>query len=58
MQSLAEYYENAVRGFLTHEKISDISITDSRQWEILDSYNPEWNLNYDQRVIQHGRYKL
>ena len=47
MQSLAECYENAVQGLLSQEKISDISITDSRQWEILDSYNPEWDLNYD-----------
>ena len=47
MQELAECYENAVRGLLTKDKISDISITNSRQWEILDSYNPEWDLNYD-----------
>ena len=47
MQSLTECYENAVQGLLTQDKISDISITDSRQWEILDSYNPEWDLNYD-----------
>ena len=47
MQSLTECYENVVRGLLTCDKISDISITDSRQWEILDSYNPEWDLNYD-----------
>ena len=47
MQSLAECYENAVCGLLTQEKISDISITDSRQWEILDSYNTDWDLNYD-----------
>lgn len=47
MQGLAECYENAVKGLMTHDKISDISITDSNQWEILDSYNPEWDLNYD-----------
>lgn len=47
MQSLAECYENAVSGLLAKDKISDISITDSRQCEILDSYNPEWDLNYD-----------
>jgi len=47
MQSLAECYENAVKGLMTHDKISDISITDSTQWAILDSYNLEWDLNYD-----------
>ena len=47
MQSLVQCYENAVLGLLTQEKISDISITNARQWKILDSYNPEWDLNYD-----------
>ena len=47
MQSLAECYENAVCGLLTQEKISDISITNQTQWEIHDSFNQEWDLNYD-----------
>jgi gramicidin S synthase 2 len=33
MQKLTECYENVVRELITSDKISDISLTDSRQWD-------------------------
>ena len=41
MQGMTECYENVVREILVKEKISDISITNQSQREILDSYNQE-----------------
>lgn len=47
MQGMTECYENVVREILTRDKISDISLTSQPQWDVLDTYNPEWDLNYD-----------
>ena len=47
MRSLAQSVENAVRGLLACERLSEISLTDEKQWAVLDGYNKPWDLNYD-----------
>lgn len=48
MKGLAESVENVVRGLLTCETLSQISLTGAPQWKILDSYNAAWDLAYEQ----------
>ncbi|MBR5376704.1 MAG: amino acid adenylation domain-containing protein, partial [Lachnospiraceae bacterium] len=45
--SIAQSMENVVRGLMSQESISGISLTDEKQWEVLDGYNSPWDLEYD-----------
>lgn len=47
MYSLAQCIENAVQGLMTSETLSDISLTNETQWQVLNSYNKPWDLDYD-----------
>ena len=47
MRDLAACLENAVRGMMEQESVSDISITDAAQWQTLDSFNKSWDLDYN-----------
>ena len=47
MRDLAACLENAVRGMMEQESVSDISITDAAQWQTLDSFNKPWDLDYN-----------
>ncbi len=47
MRGLAESVENAVRGLMTRETLSDISITGEETWKKLDAFNAPWDLDYD-----------
>lgn len=49
MLGLAESIENAVRGLLTCETLSGISLTAEAQWSVLDGYNRPWDLDYDKK---------
>ena len=47
MQNLLECYANVVNGLLASETVSEISLTNKNQWQILDTYNRAWDLNFD-----------
>ena len=47
MSHYAKSIENVVKCFLVKDKLSDISLTDKEDDNLLDTYNPEWDLNYD-----------
>lgn len=47
MNNLAVSIENVVQGLMTEEKLKDISLTNSLQWKILDTYNRPFDLNFD-----------
>lgn len=47
MTGLGESIENAVRGLQRYEILGEISLTDEKQWKILDGYNGPWDLDFD-----------
>ena len=47
MTGLGESIENAVRGLLRCEVLGDISLTNEKQWAVLDSFNGPWDLDFD-----------
>ena len=47
MRGLAESIDHVVRGLLTEEKLSGISLTGEKQWKVLDSFNKPWDLEYN-----------
>ncbi|MBO4915626.1 MAG: amino acid adenylation domain-containing protein, partial [Oscillospiraceae bacterium] len=47
MQGLAESIENAVRGLMSGETLSAVSLTGETQWKTLDGFNAPWDLDYD-----------
>ncbi len=47
MRLLAESVENVLHGLMTCQTLSQISLTSEKQWEILDSFNPAIDMNYN-----------
>ncbi|MBR6014003.1 MAG: amino acid adenylation domain-containing protein [Selenomonadaceae bacterium] len=47
MKLLAVCYKNVLEDLITKDTISEISLTDKNEWQILDSYNRTWDLNFD-----------
>ncbi|SFD03730.1 non-ribosomal peptide synthetase [Butyrivibrio sp. YAB3001] len=57
MSSLADSMENVVRGLLSCSILSEISLTGPKQWEVLDSYNLPWDLDYDKKDTVVSAFK-
>ncbi|MBO5549094.1 MAG: amino acid adenylation domain-containing protein [Prevotella sp.] len=57
MTGLAESIRNAARGLLVSDNVSDISLTDEKQWKVLDSFNKPWDLDYDMSDSVATRFK-
>ena len=47
MSGLADSIQNAANGLISCDSVSEISLTNEKQWEVLDSYNKPWDLDYD-----------
>jgi len=47
MKGFAKAIDNAVCGLIERDRLSDISITDESQWKVLDSFNKDWDLDFD-----------
>ncbi len=47
MLAFAKSINNAVRGLMEKKTLSEISLTNEEQWQVLDSYNRPFDLNYD-----------
>jgi amino acid adenylation domain-containing protein len=57
MTGLAEAIKNAAHGLITYDSVSEISLTDERQWKVLDSFNKPWDLDYDMTDSVATRFK-
>ena len=57
MDDLARCLENATQGLIACENVSQISLTDETQWQLLDSYNKPWDLDYDMTDSVATRFK-
>ena len=57
MTGLAESIKNAAHGLIACDNVSEISLTDETQWEVLDSFNKPWDLNYDMSDSVATRFK-
>lgn len=57
MTDLAKCIENVVYGLINYDSVSEISLTRDEQWNILDSYNEPWDLNYDMSDSVVSRFK-
>lgn len=47
MSDLATCVENVVKGLLVKDTLSEISLIDKNQWQMLDTFNRAWDLNFD-----------
>ena len=47
MEGFAGSIENAVKGLIEKDSLDEISLTDEASWKLLDSFNKEWDLDYD-----------
>ena len=57
MTGLAESIKNAAHGLITLDNVSEISLTDEKQWAVLDSFNKPWDLDYDMTDSVATRFK-
>ena len=57
MQGLVESIDNVVRGLMTSENVSAISLTSEKQWKVLDIFNKPWDLDYDRSDSVLTRFK-
>ena len=57
MTGLAESIRNAAHGLTVCDNVSEISLTDEKQWKVLDSFNKPWDLDYDMSDSVATRFK-
>ena len=57
MTGLAEGIKNAAHGLIVCDSVSEISLTDEKQWKVLDSFNKPWDLDYDMNDSVATRFK-
>jgi non-ribosomal peptide synthetase component F len=57
MNGLAYAVKNAADGLISCDNVSQISLTDEEQWQVLDSYNQPWDLDYDMTDSVLTRFK-
>ena len=57
MTGLAEGIRNAAHGLTVCNSVSEISLTDEKQWKVLDSFNKPWDLDYDMTDSVATRFK-
>ncbi len=57
MLNLAKAVNNAVKGLISCEDVSEFGLTDDEQQKILDSYNMPWDLDYDMSDSVLTRFK-
>ena len=57
MMGLAEGIRNAAHGLTVYNSVSEISLTDKKQWKVLDSFNKPWDLDYDMTDSVATRFK-
>ena len=49
MRGFAKSIDNAVKGLISKESLSEISLTDEEQWKVLDGFNKAWDLEYNDK---------
>lgn len=57
MRGLADSIQNAAQGLMECDSVSEISLTNEKQWQVLDSYNKPWDLDYDMTDSVATRFK-
>ena len=57
MTGLAESIKNVAHGLTVYDSVSEISLTDEKQWKVLDSFNKPWDLDYDMSDSVATRFK-
>ncbi|MBO4661024.1 MAG: amino acid adenylation domain-containing protein [Prevotella sp.] len=57
MTGLAEGIRNVAHGLTVYDSVSEISLTDEKQWKVLDSFNKPWDLDYDMTDSVATRFK-
>ena len=57
MADLARCIENVAQGLISCDNVSQISLTDETQWQMLDSFNKPWDLDFDMTDSVATRFK-
>ncbi|MBP5498855.1 MAG: amino acid adenylation domain-containing protein, partial [Muribaculaceae bacterium] len=57
MAGLARCINNVAQGLISFDNVSQISLTDETQWQVLDSFNKPWDLDYDMTDSVATRFK-